>query len=199
MNRKPKVRTSWMATLALAALSFLLAGLTPPRTQAQTTNAHPSSDAPAELNSPTATESLPIAEVLKNMTYHIAISDTPQSITLHNGEAKVGSTSIALGKFASGHFRNDRDIDAVAVIGWSGGGSGYFESLVAIKDVYGARTVSPEQPLGDRIKIESLSIKNQQAQLTIITQGPNDPMCCPTKKETMTFALKDGRLVKTSQ
>ena len=53
--------------------------------------------------------------------------------------------------------------------------------------------------LGDRIKIHSLAITDNEMVVDMTTQGPGDPMCCPTLHVVQRFIWKDNRLIKTSQ
>ncbi len=53
--------------------------------------------------------------------------------------------------------------------------------------------------LGDRIKIHSLAITDNEMVVDMTTQGPGDPMCCPTLHVVRRFIWKDDRLIKTSE
>jgi hypothetical protein len=52
--------------------------------------------------------------------------------------------------------------------------------------------------LGDRAQINSLSIRDGEIVVDMITQGPNDPMCCPTLRVVETYELRGNELVRTS-
>lgn len=73
----------------------------------------------------------------------------------------------------------------MAVLGWSGGGSGYFESLIAVINKEGNITASAGFELGDRVNINSIKIKNRVITVDMLTQGPNDPRCCPTERHVI--------------
>jgi heat shock protein HslJ len=53
--------------------------------------------------------------------------------------------------------------------------------------------------LGDRVKIHSLAITDNEMVVDMTTQGPGDAMCCPTLHVVQRFVLRDNRFIKTSQ
>ncbi len=89
---------------------------------------------------------------------------------------------------------DEQDV-AAAVIAESGGGSGTFISLAMI----GVQDESPvhiaSAPLGDRVVVQDLAIDNNQIALTMLTQGPDDPMCCPSQVVSQTYELQEETLV----
>jgi heat shock protein HslJ len=52
--------------------------------------------------------------------------------------------------------------------------------------------------LGDRIKIHSLAIVNDEIAINMTTHGPEDAMCCPTRQVVQRFVLNGHRLMKTT-
>ncbi len=46
------------------------------------------------------------------------------------------------------------------------------------------------------MSINSLTIENNQVVVDMITQGPDDPMCCPTQQVVVAYELQDGELVQ---
>lgn len=86
---------------------------------------------------------------------------------------------------------------AVAVILVSnGGGSGIFYDLAVVTQVDGQWSNVATTTLGDRVVINSLAIENNQVVIDMITQGPDDPMCCPTQQMVVAYELQDGELVE---
>lgn len=86
---------------------------------------------------------------------------------------------------------------AYAVILVSGsGGSGIFYDLAVVTEVDGQWTNVATTLLGDRVGINSLAIENNQVVVDMITQGPDDPMCCPTQQVVVAYELQDGELVE---
>lgn len=78
----------------------------------------------------------------------------------------------------------------------NGGGSGVFNDLAVVTEVDGAWTNVATTGLGDRVSINSLTIENNQVVVDMITQGPDDPMCCPTQQVVVAYELQDGALVE---
>jgi heat shock protein HslJ len=83
-----------------------------------------------------------------------------------------------------------------AVLASNGGGSGVFYDLAVVAEVDGAWTNVATTGLGDRVAINSLTIENNQVVVDMITQGPDDPMCCPTQQVVVAYELQDGQLVE---
>ena len=52
--------------------------------------------------------------------------------------------------------------------------------------------------LGDRIKIHSLAIENDEIVVDLTNHGPGDKMCCPIQQAVHRFMLKGDRLMETS-
>lgn len=83
-----------------------------------------------------------------------------------------------------------------AVLVSNGGGSGVFNDLAVVTEVDGVWTNVATTGLGDRVVINSLTIENNQVVVDMITQGPDDPMCCPTQQVVLAYELQDGQLVQ---
>lgn len=83
----------------------------------------------------------------------------------------------------------------------NGGGSGVFTTLNVVQPQNGLPVAIASTQLGDRVYVNTLDIADNQIVVTLITQGPEDPMCCPTLPVTQTYALADGalRLVNEEQ
>lgn len=88
---------------------------------------------------------------------------------------------------------------AAVVIASNTGGSGVFLSLHPVTSSAGAVTAGPGLFLGDRQRIEGFAIVDGRVRLALLTQGPGEPFCCPTQRETREF-VRDAnafRLVST--
>jgi hypothetical protein len=150
----------------------------------------------------TATEAFAV-ETLQNAEYQTQW--TPEGVVrLENGEyrapAAPGSASeivVALTEHvATGELNGEPA--AAAILYSSGGGSGTFYELHAMVERDGlAHDVSWTQ-LGDRVEINSLAIKENEIVVDMVTQGPDDPMCCPTQQVVQTYALEGESLVQTT-
>ncbi|MFN2195659.1 MAG: hypothetical protein ACK2UW_06000, partial [Anaerolineales bacterium] len=49
--------------------------------------------------------------------------------------------------------------------------------------------------LGDRTQIKNLLIENGEIVVDMVTQGPQDAMCCPTQYVSNRYILENGELV----
>jgi hypothetical protein len=135
-------------------------------------------------------------ENIKNATYNIIASE--RYVKLNNGsfnEIIDGENFIAgivEDKYAFGDLDNDNINDAAVVIYSNWGGSGVFEELAIIQDdFYWTGT-----PIGDRVKVNSISIENKIITLNLLVHGENDPMCCPTVPQTIKYKLIGTKLVE---
>jgi DnaJ-like protein len=177
---------------ALPVIAFFIAGITymsiPPSA--------PVSKAAAMGNEgPTLT-----SDVLSNMTYRLAYADRGglvDVVKLVNSEERSGGGFWQLDKehIAFGDLDGDGVEDAVVVLGESGGGSGFFSKLVAVIRRNGRLETPAVSELGDRIKINQVAIRDGIVTVDMITQGPNDPLCCPTERQVRKLAVRGNRFV----
>ncbi|MCP4196097.1 MAG: META domain-containing protein [Proteobacteria bacterium] len=143
------------------------------------------------------------ADVLANMTYQ---SEWTQSgtATLVDGQyseqAAPGSATktvvsltehIAIGTL-------DGEPAAAVVLVTDPGGSGTFYDLAVVTNPNGHPTNVASTHLGDRVKINSIDIVEDQIVIDMVKQGPDDPMCCPTQQVVQTYELQGDQLVETS-
>jgi hypothetical protein len=141
-------------------------------------------------------------EVLMNAeyTYAMVSSSEQKTIKLTNGvyeeDLALDSASKLQIKmadiYATGDLNGDKVADAVVVLIENSGGTGVFHTLVAVLNEGGKPVSVAEAPLGDRIQLKSLEIKNGEVVLSMVTQGPGDPACCPTKTVTQIYKF-DGK------
>ena len=95
----------------------------------------------------------------------------------------------ALGKL------NGQPVAAVVVITDSGG-SGTFYDLAVAAVLDGRPVYLATKHLGDRVKINSVTIQDNRIAVDMITQGPQDPMCCPTQHVVQYYQLEGDQLVQ---
>lgn len=137
------------------------------------------------------------AQTLKNGVYTLKdCHDKP--IRLRNGKASGSYTSIfgwfcKLEALALGDLNGDGDGDGVVVLGFNGGGSGYFLRLVGVINESGRATQVATQELGDRVQIEQVSIKSQVVKVTLLAHGLDDSMADLSVRKTITLRLTKGR------
>jgi hypothetical protein len=136
-------------------------------------------------------------DMLKNGSYHTPNYD--RTVTLVNGAYSNGSSTDPfsvqmLDAYAFGDLNGDGKADAAIILAENGGGTGQFESVIAVTDQNGAPHQQSLALLGDRVKINSVDISSGVIHLDMLVQGPNDPLCCPSLAQNQNFWLIDNRL-----
>lgn len=87
-----------------------------------------------------------------------------------------------------------KEAGGVIVVTDLGSSGSFYDLALLVKDPQG--WINQEVVfLGDRVKIHSLAIKNNEIVVDMTTQGPGDPMCCPTRQAVHQFVLRNNRLV----
>jgi heat shock protein HslJ len=145
-------------------------------------------------------------EMLQNTTYPSEWEESG-TITLTDGryegepfvEGGVSRLVVTLIEpVAFGDLDDDGVEDAAVILASNAGGSGTFIDLTAVLNQHGMPKPVATTSLGDRARIQSMTIESGQIVLEMITQGPDDPMCCPTQQVVETYALRRDELVQTS-
>jgi hypothetical protein len=143
--------------------------------------------------------------LLQNLEYRSALTRSGKA-PLVNGQYRepaapgsASSTMVTLtDAVAAGDLTGDGTPGAVVVLATNTGGSGTFMDLAAVALQAAAPVNVATVLLGDRVKINSLSLQNGAITVDMITQGPADPMCCPTQHVLEVYRLQGDQLVKTS-
>lgn len=190
MNRKIFLP---MLALVLATMACLVQ-VTP--TLPPVPTAVPSTDTPLPPV-PSATPVLPTVvpltmDMLRNGTYYLP--NYKRTVKLINGTYSEGSGADQysvkmLDTVAFGDLNNDGVADAVILLVENGGGTGEFESLVAVLNTNGAATQAGQALLGDRVQVRMMTITSGVVGLDMLVQGPNDPMCCPSQPEGQYYRM----------
>lgn len=139
---------------------------------------------------------------LQNATFAIPNYGT---VTLTNGQYENTEQRFRVslinkqGLIAFGDVNGDGTEDAAVMLDVNSGGSGMFVYLTVVPRI--GQAPQPLEPLeavllGDRVTLNSLSIADQAITLNMVTQGPNDPMCCPTQEVTRIYTVQPA-LVQT--
>lgn len=188
-------------------LPFFALALTVMACQVQSATSTPASPvAPTFTDIPTDTSAPPAAscltlDMLKNGTYHAPAYD--RTVTLVNGAYSSGSGADTysvqmLNLMAFGDLNGDGAGDAAILLVENGGGSGEFELVIAVLDSGGMPSQAGLARLGDRVRVNSMTINSSTLALDMLVQGPNDPMCCPSLPETQSFRMLGNSLWLTS-
>ncbi len=99
-----------------------------------------------------------------------------------------------LDEIAYGDLTGDGRPEAVVVLATNTGGTGVFHTLAVVEDV-GARPVNiASADLGDRVRLNALTVDYDLVYVDLIKHGPSDPMCCPTRRVTLVYSFDGERL-----
>jgi len=126
-------------------------------------------------------------------------------VQLVNGEYRGPAASDSVtelvvkltGSMATGKL-SGKEAGAVIVVTDPGGSGTFYDLALLIKGPQGW-TNPTITFLGDRIKIRSLAVVNDEIVIEMTDHSPTDAMCCPTRRVIRRFALRDDRLIKTNE
>ena len=152
------------------------------------------------------TETQLTLDAIKNTEYHsLAYNKT---IKLINGSytekyefetASVLSIRIYDDKIAFGDLDNDKREDAVVILTSSGGGTGNFRELAVVLNKDGKPSYLTSKELGDRVIINSVTIKSGIITLDMVVHGPEDGLCCPSVKKIFKYKLSENQLSEIAE
>ncbi len=144
--------------------------------------------APAEVMAQTGGNLTP--GMLKNATYQIPDQG---SFTLSNGVYQSGATQLTLTrKMAIGDVTGDGVQDAAAILALETGGSGTFIYLAVMASQGGKPANLDTLFLGDRVRVQNLTIKNGQVRVQMLKHKSTDPQCCPTNLVTEVYQIDNS-------
>ncbi len=192
----PTVVSTPTATIAAISTETALPSTATVPNIATPTNT-PVTPAPTGTATATPVSSELTLDMLKNGTYHAPSYD--RTVTLVNGSFTTGSSSDPynvrmLDVVAFGDLNGDGAGDAAILLAENGGGSGVFESVIAVTNQAGKPHQQSQAELGDRVLINSIDISSGVIHLGMLTHGPNDPSCCPALPQKQNYWLIDNRL-----
>lgn len=137
-----------------------------------------------------------LRKLVRNFEYTL---DIGSKYKLEDGHFEQGQSienfvNIRLDSSAFGDLNDDGLLDAAVILVANYGGSGFFYELTALINDGAAFHQTNSLELGDRVKIEKLRIDQGKIIINMLTHGPNDPSCCPSKKAVLFFKLRNGQL-----
>jgi hypothetical protein len=118
----------------------------------------------------------------------------------YSESAEPGSASdstLKLTEFVARGRVSDVDNAAAVVLAASPGGSGSFYELALVIQHNGQPKNVSSYLLGDRVRINAVTIEDGAILVDMYTQGPQDPMCCPTQHVVNTYNLNVNELILT--
>ncbi|MBD2652930.1 hypothetical protein H6G45_05350 [Synechocystis sp. FACHB-383] len=131
-------------------------------------------------------------DVLKNLSYSIPDQGT---YPLNNGVFTGGTFNLNLIKpIALGDVDQDGDQDTAVILRWdSAVGPEELIYLAVVTDGPDGPIANPNTYfLGDRVRVQSLVIKNGQIRLNILKHQQGDPQCCPSALVSEAYQLNTG-------
>ncbi|MGE3151647.1 MAG: hypothetical protein AB7G48_10475 [Nitrospiraceae bacterium] len=144
-----------------------------------------------------------VREILRNMTYPSEWTKNGQASLaegLYEEPAAPGSASkvvVRLTDFVAMGTIDGRTIVALVIVTDSGG-SGVFSDLYLMSQQEHLWILMDRAHLGDRIRVNSIAVERGLVNLDLTIQAPDDPICCPTKRSRIYYALQGRRLVKVN-
>jgi hypothetical protein len=131
-------------------------------------------------------------DMLRNGTYYLP--NYKHTVKLVNGAYSEGSGTDQYSvqmqdAIVFGDLNDDGVADAAILLVENGGGTGEFESVVAVLNTNGAPTQAGQSLLGDRVQVRSMTINSGLLDLDMLVQGPKDPMCCPSMPEAQSYRM----------
>lgn len=169
--------------------------------------AAPPAHAEEEAGAPAGGELRRLAlEQLLDGQYHLPLlGDEETPIRFHRGRGSItygaGATErvhagLVDDLAAFGDLDGDRIADAAVVVFIDPGGSGTFIHLLAMRDRDGTPVQAGRAFIGDRVRVESLTIRDGRIFVSMVAHGPGDPMCCPSTRMRRAFTLHRRRLLR---
>ena len=155
-----------------------------------------------DIFTPTPPQPVLTFEMLQNASYH---SDDWGDFTLTDGvyfrtpSAPGESPEIYSTRLMSDLFYGDMNFDGLidvgAILSTQNGGTGHFFELALVLNQNGSPYNIATVSLGDRVVVQTGEVQDGVLTVTMLVQGPNDPLCCPSQYETRRFRLDGTRLV----
>ncbi|MGG6295913.1 YbaY family lipoprotein [Leptolyngbya sp. AN02str] len=146
---------------------------------------------------------------LFNATYPMpTLGPDPQvgTATFENGQFSDPNRELTItlfreqGRIAMGDIDDDASMDAIVTMVMNTGGTGNFVYLAPVLNVDGDRVPLMPIGLGDRVRIVDIEILgNNRFSVDMVTQGPNDPACCPSLEVVQYYELRDREIVQIPQ
>ena len=132
---------------------------------------------------------------LRNAEYSLPLSGSTATVFRLSGgtfqdDAQRISVRLLDSATAFGDLNGDGIDDAVVVLAVNTGGSGTFEYAVAVVDRKGVPQQAAYEFLGDRVRVNSVTIANRQITVDMVVAGPNDPLCCPSQRVVKVLGIK---------
>jgi len=97
---------------------------------------------------------------------------------------------------AEGDLDGDGADEVVVLLVQSMGGSGSYLHLVVLRRIGAALVQAGHAPLGDRVRVRSLEVRDGRLYGSLTVHGPEDPLCCPAREVVRLWSLEPEGLVE---
>lgn len=137
-------------------------------------------------------------DALRNAAYPSGFASTGE-IRLRGGEfhdeiRRRGEVRVVLtNHVAIGTMPDGTGAAAVVLRTTTGGNAAFHELTLMVEGTSGIRWHATA-PLGDRIAIESIALRDGDVVLVLREHAEDDPMCCPTVRTETRFRIRGTRL-----
>jgi len=144
-----------------------------------------------------------LADILGGLSYNGLFPDRQIKLTDGYAEYQDGGSGHPFVRLidhliATGDLNGDGVEDAIALLVDYSTGSGDFIYLAPVLNVENEPLPLDALMIGDRSPVKSLTIDDGQVIVELVTQGPGDPLCCPTWNVRKLLNLEGGQLVEQS-
>ena len=96
---------------------------------------------------------------------------------------------------AFGDLNGDGVADGAVILHVNRGGSGVFHDLAVVINEGGRPRHVASGGLGDRVRVDRVTIEDGRVVVEMLGHGPGDGLCCPSQQQTRTFRLAGDVLV----
>jgi len=138
-------------------------------------------------------------QMLANLEYSIGDIRVSLANGAFNGQLPgyPGPGVASMGPTAFGDLDNDGVSDAAAIVFYNTiGTTGHFSYLEAVLVNNGKPQNAANVFLGDRERIETMTIVNGEVVISLIAHAPGDGGCCPSVAQTWRYRLQSGKWVQ---
>ncbi|MBU2705603.1 hypothetical protein KCM76_06405 [Zooshikella marina] len=88
---------------------------------------------------------------------------------------------------------NDGHLDIVAILITDPGGIGYYRELSVVLGGEERKALSAVN-LGDRTKVQSVTVENQQILVSVLQHDEEDRICCPSQSKQLIYTIVNDEL-----
>ena len=97
---------------------------------------------------------------------------------------------------AFGDLNKDGKLDAAVILISDGGGTGSFIDLGIVFNIKGSPVNVAVEPLGDRVLVKKVLIKDGLINVRLLTHDKQDGQCCPSIDSTWCYKIDFNQIGK---